>query len=178
MFFFTSIQTKTKLLTINTPQALLQEIETRTGITSVDSLTLLGVGLTNTYHGSRQATFAHTDTKAMARQIRISSKAAHMLHRRLIIQSALAPMYTHAFMAFGSTPKVNKQLAEIIKKGMWTQVQGPDTKQIRIQVAFQRVFAGYDMGGLNISHPQQINEGLMLNSLEDWYTNMGNMHRA
>ncbi len=75
---------KTELLTINTPQALVQEIETRTGITSVDSLTLLGVRFTNTYHGSRQATFAHIDTKAMARQIRISSKAAHMLHRRLI----------------------------------------------------------------------------------------------
>jgi hypothetical protein len=93
----------------------------------------------------------------------ISSKAAHMLHRRLVIQSA--PMYTHAFMAFGSTPEINKQLAELIKKGMWTQVQGPDTKQIRIQVAYQRIFAGYDMGGLNISHPQQVDEGLMLERL-------------
>jgi hypothetical protein len=157
---------KTELLTINTPQALVQDIETRTGITPVDSLTLLGVRFTNTYHGSRQATFAHIDTKAIASQIRISSKYAHMLHRRLIIQAALAPMYAHAFMAFGSTPEVNKQIAELIKKGMWTQVQGPDTKQIRIQVAFQRVFAGYDMGGLNISHPQQVNEGLMLNTLE------------
>ena len=43
---------KTELLTINTPQALVQEIETRTGITSVDSLTLLGVRFTNTYQGS------------------------------------------------------------------------------------------------------------------------------
>ncbi len=60
------------------------------------------------------------DTKAIASQIRISSKYAHMFHRLLIIQAALAPMYAHAFMAFGSTPEVNKQIAELIKKGMWT----------------------------------------------------------
>jgi hypothetical protein len=28
------------------------------------------------------------------------------------------------------------------------------------------VFAGYNMGGLNIAHPQQVNESLMLNTLE------------
>ncbi len=49
---------------------------------------------------------------------------------------------------------------------MWTQIAGPDAKQLRIQVAFQRVFVGYEMGGLNISHPQQVCEGLMLNTLE------------
>jgi hypothetical protein len=75
-------------------------------------------------------------------------------------------MYTHAFMAFGSTPDINKQIADLIKKGMWTQTKGEDAKQMRIQVAYQRIFAGYDMGGLNISHPQQVNEGLMLNTLE------------
>jgi hypothetical protein len=69
-------------------------------------------------------------------------------------------------MALGSTPEVKKQIATIIKQGMGTQVAGPDAKQLRIQVAFQRVFAGYDMGGLNISHPQQVCEGLMLNTLE------------
>jgi hypothetical protein len=76
-----------------------------------------------------------------------------MLHRGLIIQSALSPMYTHAFMTFGSTRDINKQISELIKKSMWTQAQGPEVKQVRIQVAFQRIFAGYDMGGLNISHP-------------------------
>jgi hypothetical protein len=72
----------------------------------------------------------------------------------------------HAFMALGSTAEVNKQIADLIKTGMWTQGAGADTRQIRVQVAYQRIFAGYDMGGLNISHPQQVNEGLMLNTLE------------
>jgi hypothetical protein len=96
----------------------------------------------------------------------ISAKTAHMLHRRLIIQATLAPMYAHAFMALGSTTEVNKQIADLIRTGMWTQGAGADNRQIRVQVAYQRIFAGYDMGGLNISHPQQVNEGLMLNTLE------------
>jgi N-dimethylarginine dimethylaminohydrolase len=37
-------------------------------------------------------------------------------------------------------------------------VQGQEAKQVP--------FAGYDMGALNISHPQQVNEGLMLNTPE------------
>jgi hypothetical protein len=49
---------------------------------------------------------------------------------------------------------------------MWTQGAGENNRQIRVQVAYQRIFAGYEMGGLNISHPQQVNEGLMLNTLE------------
>jgi hypothetical protein len=69
-------------------------------------------------------------------------------------------------MAFGSTAEVNKQITELIKQGMWTQALGQEAKQIRVQVAYQRVFAGYNMGGLNIAHPQQVNEGLMLNTLE------------
>ncbi len=157
---------KTELLTINTAPELVQGITTLTGISAVDQLTLLGVRYTNTYQGSIQATYAHIDTKAIARRMRIVTKAVHMLHRRLVIQSTLAPMYSHAFMAFGSTSEVNKSIAELIKQGMWTQTSGQEARQIRIQVAFQRVFAGYDMGGLNIAHPQQVNEGLMLNTLE------------
>jgi len=157
---------KTELLTINTDPMLVQEITTTTGITPVDTLSLLGIRLANTYEGSIRATYGHIDTKAMLRKIRITAKATHMLHRRLIIHATLAPMYAHAFMALASTPEVNKQIADIIKQGMWTQIAGPDVKQLRIQVAFQRIFAGYDMGGLNISHPKQVCEGLMLNTLE------------
>jgi hypothetical protein len=75
-------------------------------------------------------------------------------------------MYTHAFMALGSTAEVNKKITDMIRTGMWTQMEGQETKQIRIQVAHKRIFAGYDMGGLNIAHPQQVNEGLMLNTIE------------
>jgi len=157
---------KTELLTINTDPALVQNITNTTGITPVDKLTLLGIRLANTYDGCIRATYEHIDTKAILRKIRITAKATHMLHRRLIIHATLAPMYMHAFMALGSTPEVNKQIANIIKQGMWTQIAGPDAKQLRIQVAFQRVFAGYEMGGLNIAHPQQVCEGLMLNTLE------------
>jgi len=157
---------KTELLAINTTPDTIQNITELTGITPVQQLTLLGIKLTHTYNGSKQATYAHIDTKAILRQMRISAKKAHMLHRRVIIQATLAPMYAHAFMALGSTTEVNKQLADLIKTGMWTQGAGADTRQIRIQVAYQRIFAGYDMGGLNISHPQQVNEGLMLNTLE------------
>jgi hypothetical protein len=45
-------------------------------------------------------------------------------------------------------------------------MEGQESKNIRVQVAYRRIFAGYDMGGLNIAHPQQVNEGLMLNTLE------------
>ncbi len=158
--------TKTELLTVNTAPDLVHGITTLTGISTVQQLTLLGVRYTNTYQGSIQATYAHIDTKAIARSMRIATRAVHMLHRRLVIQSTLAPMYSHAFMAFGSTTEVNKTIADLIRKGMWTQTLGQEARQIRIQVAFQRVFAGYDMGGLNIAHPQQVNEGLMLNTLE------------
>jgi hypothetical protein len=157
---------KTELLTINTPPALVHSIEESTGIAPVAKLTLLGVMLADTYSVSRQATYDFIDSKALLQQMRISTRATHMLHRRLIVQATLAPMYTHAFMAFGSTPAVNKAIGELIKKGMWTQAVGGEAKQIRTQVAFKRIFAGYDMGGLNISNPQQVNEGLMLNTLE------------
>ncbi len=100
---------KTELLTINTEQDLTQEIQERTGISTVGTLTLLGIKLTDTLQGSIAATYDHIDTKAITRQIRISTKKAHMLHRRLLIQASLAPMYTHAFMALGSTAEVNKK---------------------------------------------------------------------
>ncbi len=98
---------KTELLTVNTEQELTQEIQNRTGISTVGTLTLLGIKLTDTLQGSIAATYDHIDTKAITRQIRISTKKVHMLHRRLLIQASLAPMYTHAFMALGSTPEVN-----------------------------------------------------------------------
>ncbi len=129
--------TKTELLTINTAPELVLGITTLTDISTVDQLTLLGVRYTNTYQGSIQATFAHIDTKAIARRMRIATRAVHMLHRRLVIQSTLAPMYSHAFMAFGSTSEVNKSIAELIKQGMWTQTLGQEARQIRKQVAFQ-----------------------------------------
>jgi hypothetical protein len=54
----------------------------------------------------------------------------------------------------------------MIRTGLWTQMEGHEAKEVRVQVAYKRIFAGYDMGGLNIAHPQQVNEGLMLNTLE------------
>jgi hypothetical protein len=87
-------------------------------------------------------------------------------------------MYAHAFMAFGSNSYINKRITEIIKKGMWTQVIGQEAKQIRIQVAHQRIFAGYDMGGLNIAHPQQVNEGLMLNTIERLILKVGEFNET
>jgi hypothetical protein len=132
----------------------------------VGTLTLLGIKLTDTLQGSIAATYDHIDTKAITRQIRISTKKVHMLHRRLLIQASLAPMYTHAFMALGNTPEINKKISEMIRTGLWTQMEGQEAKDVRVQVAYKRIFAGYDMGGLNIAHPQQVNEGLMLNTLE------------
>jgi hypothetical protein len=157
---------KTELLAINTAQELIQEIQDQTGISTVDILTLLGIKLANTLQGCINATYDHIDTKAIVRQIRITTKKAHMLHRRLLIQASLSPMYTHAFMALGSTEETNKKITDIIRTGMWTQMEGHASKNVRIQVAYKRIFAGYDMGGLNIAHPQQVNEGLMLNTLE------------
>jgi hypothetical protein len=147
-------------------QDLTQEIQERTGISTVGTLTLLGIKLTDMLQGSIAATYDHIDTKAITRQIRISTKKAHMLHRRLPIQASLAPMYTHAFMALGSTAEVNQKISDMIRTGLWTQMEGQEAKDIRVQVAYKRIFAGYDMGGLNIAHPQQVNEGLMLNTLE------------
>ncbi len=45
-------------------------------------------------------------------------------------------------------------------------MEGHEAKEVRVQVAYKRIFAGYDMGGLNTAHPQRVNEGLMLNTLE------------
>ncbi len=69
-------------------------------------------------------------------------------------------------MALGSTEEVNKKITDMIRTGMWTQMEGHESKNVRVQVAYKRIYAGYDMGGLNIAHPQQVNEGLMLNTLE------------
>jgi hypothetical protein len=157
---------KTELLAINTPLNLVQEIQDQTGISTVETLTLLGIKLANTLKGCITATYGHIDTKAITRRIRISTKKAHMLHRRLLIQASLSPMYTHAFMALGSTPEINKKITDMIRDGMWTQMEGNEAKHVRVQVAYKRIFAGYDMGGLNIAHPQQVNEGLMLNTIE------------
>jgi hypothetical protein len=124
---------KTELLTINTEQDLTQEIQERTGISTVGTLTLLGIKLTDTLQGSIAATYDHIDTKAITRQIRISTKKAHMLHRRLLIQASLAPMYTHAFMALGSTAEVNKKISDMIRTGLWTQMEG-QTSEYRLRI--------------------------------------------
>ncbi len=145
---------KTELLAINTAKELIQEIQAQTGISTVDTLTLLGIKLANTLQGCINATYEHIDTKAIVRQIRISTKKAHMLHKRLLIQASLSPMYAHAFMALGSTEEVNKKITDMIRSGMWAQMEGQESKNIRVEVAYKRIFAGYDMGGLNIAHPQ------------------------
>ena len=55
-------------------QDLMQEIQERTGISTVGTLTLLGIKLTDMLQGSIAATYDHIDTKAITRQIRISTK--------------------------------------------------------------------------------------------------------
>ena len=151
-----------KLLTRHSKK-LEHEIIQLTGISTVNTLTLLGIKICSTLHQSILSTFAHIDVKAMARTLRIAAKHAHLIHKRLLIQAALAPMYSHAFMALGSTEAVNKVLAEAIREGMWAKAENGKGRR---QVAFEHIFGGYEEGGLNISHPAQVNEGLMLNTLD------------
>jgi hypothetical protein len=75
-------------------------------------------------------------------------------------------MYNHAFMAVGTTPELSKTLAQNIRRVMWSTTVGGEIRNKRRQVAFKRIFASHEMGGLNIAHPDQVNEGLMLNTLE------------
>jgi hypothetical protein len=73
---------KTELLAINTPKKLIQDIQAQTGISTVETLTLLGIKLANTLQGCINATYEHIDTKAIVRQMRISTqKSTHVAQK-------------------------------------------------------------------------------------------------
>jgi hypothetical protein len=92
-----------------------------------------------------------------------------LLHKSKLINAALTPLYNHLFMTIPTEEQHEKKIFDQILKFLWTRQVDGVTYYKRRLVSKLRVTASYNMGGLNIPHPETIAAGLQINFLQKIY---------
>jgi hypothetical protein len=156
---------KTTALCINSPDQLCEGLR-HMGMTTPDNAKHLGILPGITMDSTVEVTMANIEPKLVKRRILAITPSTDVFHRATLVTTALIPVYNHVFMALPVELKHTEPLFSEILRFLWTkQVDGP-TKQKRSLVAKKRISAGLEMGGLNIQHPDEINQGFQLNLLQ------------
>jgi hypothetical protein len=159
---------KSTALCINTPEALVQDLQLR-GFTTPDSMRHLGIELGKTIESTIRGTLQKIDLKSTRRRILASTPPTDTLHRATLINSALVPLYNHVYMALPVTEEDSDTLHKEILRFLWTRTTDAVTVQKRRLVAAKRLPASFDKGGLQIQHPKDTATGLRLNLIQKCY---------
>jgi hypothetical protein len=113
-----------------------------------------------------EAMMRNTEPKRIKRRILGATPTTDILHRALLINTALIPIYIHIFMALPVRKETMKRLHQEILDFLWTKQQDGETIQKRRLVAKDRIPASFNRGGLQVPHPADTAEGLHLNLLQ------------
>lgn len=97
-----------------------------------------------------------------------------LLHRSLLINMALVPLYTHVFMTLPIYTEQADSMFDEILSFLWKRHSDGNEVQKRILVSKKRISASYEMGGLQIPHPQQTIEGMQINIIQKIYRKKAN----
>ncbi len=114
-------------------------------------------------------TMRNTEAKRIKRRILATTPPANLLHRALLINSALIPIYNHIFMALPTQEDHIKDLQQEIIDFLWTRQEEGAKIQKRRVIAKDRIFASFEKGGLQAPHPADTADGLHLCLLQKIY---------
>jgi len=159
---------KTTALCINTPPQIIQGLN-QMGIETPEVCKHLGILLGKTIEETIEATMRNTEPKRIKRRILATAPPTDLLHRALLINTALIPIYNHIFMALPTQAEHIKALHQEIIDFLWTRQQEGETIQKRRLVAKDRISASFEKGGLQVPHPADTADGLHLNLLQKIY---------
>lgn len=136
------------------------------GILTQSNIKYLGVQLADTIDLTLQHTVASIKPKNIKKRILATTPPTDMLHRALLIKSAIIPLYNHIFMALPYFNANVKAIFDEILSFLWTRQVDGQTKTKRRQVSKQRIFASFSVGGLQIPDPEHTIQGFQMNFLQ------------
>ena len=159
---------KTTALCINTSRETMDDFNLM-GIETPLICKHLGIHLGGTIEETMTATMENTEAKRIKRRILGTTPPTDLLHRSLLINTALVPIYNHIFMAIPFQSEDIKAIHKEILDFLWTKQRDGETVQKRRLVAKDRISASFNRGGLQVPHPAETAEGLQLNLLQKIY---------
>jgi hypothetical protein len=109
------------------------------------------------------------DPKAIKRRILATTPPTDVLHRAVLINVALVPIYNHVFMALQVGKSYTDELQKEILKFLWTRQLDGQTKQKRRLVAKTGLGAGLEMGGLGLQPIEHTVQGFQQNLVQKIY---------
>jgi hypothetical protein len=107
-----------------------------------------------------------TEPKRIKRRILGTTPPTDILHRALLINTAIVSIYNHIFMALLVQKEMMKRLRQEILDFLWTKQQDGETIEKRRLIAKDRIPASFNRGGLQVPHPADTAKGLRLNLLQ------------
>jgi len=168
---------KTTALCINTSEEIIRDLQNM-GINTPETTKHLGIYLGVSIEATMEATMANIQPKRIQRRIRATTPPTDLLHRAILINSALIPLYNHIFMALPLAGGQADTLHKEILNFLWTRQKDGVTRNKRKLVAKNRLPASHDKGGLQIPHPRETCEGLHINLLQKIYRKSKYPHKG
>jgi hypothetical protein len=101
------------------------------GIKTPDTCKHLGLHLGKSIEDTMKVTMRNTEPKRIKRRILGTTPPTDILHRALLINTALIPIYNHIFMALPVQKETMKRLHQEILDFLWTKQQDGETIQKR-----------------------------------------------
>ena len=159
---------KSMAICINTSEQLIDQLNEE-GIQTPNNIRYLGIQLEKTIRDTAEITMRSIDPKMNKRRIMATTPPTDMVHRALLVNVALLPIYNHVFMSIPTPDNITENLEKEILMVLWTMQQDGITVKKRRLVSKQRVFSAIEMGGLQVNPPKMIIDGLRQNLLQKIY---------
>ncbi len=156
---------KTNVLCINTPDHLLNALH-EIGVNTPTTIKYLGIQLSTTLKDTINNTIHAVQSKSVRRRILATSTPTDMLHRSILLNRTLIPLYTHIFMSLPAFPDHIQQICTDITNFMWQKMSDGVLRNKRKLVAKMRLSASYEMGGLQLINIPDMVEGLQINLIQ------------
>jgi len=147
------------------------------GISTPATCKHLGLQLGESIEATILATMENIEPKRIKRRIMATTPPTDLLHRSVLINTALIPIYNHIFMALPLRNEDTDNLQQEILDFLWTRQRDGETIQKRRLVAKGRIPASHHKGGLQVPHPKQTIQGLHLNLLQKIYNRIREPNR-
>ncbi len=167
---------KTQALCINTPGAVIAGLQAL-GIETPEHIKHLGLHLGQDIESTVTETMNKIDPKALKRRILATTPPTDLLHRALLIKTALIPIYNHVFMSLPTFEQQSDLLHKEVLNFLWTRQVDGNTVCKRRLVAKNRIPASHEKGGLQVQHPAEHAGGLQLNLIQRIYQEGRNNQR-
>ncbi len=165
---------KTKMICINTPQKLQDEITNTTGIKIVSGFRHLGIEIRDTLENISSDTYEAIKAKISTKMDYIRNSFVDLFHKRQLIMHVIIPSYIHVYMAIGYNNKAGVEQDTEIRKLLWTKKVEGEVKNKRHLVAKERIEAGFEYGGLQIDRAEVTAESMAVNTMQRIYTQLKN----